>query len=399
MVGDRKTRKTVLGAGLVLVSITASAQSSVTLYGIVDTTFAYVSNEASKVGAPGSKNFQLSNGSQASSRWGITMKESLGGGTSAIATLEGGFSVTTGAMLQGSRLFGRQAFVGLSDENYGTLTFGRQYDFGIDFVFPMTAARNFATLWGAHVGDSDNLYTSFRLNNSVKYTSANYGGFRVGAMYAFSNQASGGGGTGFSNDRAYSAGITYTNASVSAAVTYTAVDNPSAGIAGGNNGGGAVFGDYGNNTNIFYLAPVTRQRILDGVARYTVGQAAFGVVYSHVTLDYSDHSAMHLDNYETNATYRFTPAFLVGLAYIFTDGSGNGGASIRSIATGNKPKWHQVDLGAVYSLSVRTSVYLVGLYQKAAGDATVAALNAIGGPAGSNTHKQFAILTGIRHNF
>jgi general bacterial porin, GBP family len=391
--------KKCIGSVGLLFSVAVHAQSSVTLYGVVDATFAYVSNEANKVGAPGAKTFQLSNGAQSSSRWGIKVNEDLGAGTSAVATLESGFSVANGSMLMGGRLFGRQAFVGLSNTTYGTATFGRQYDFGIDYVGGMTAARNFATQWGTHVGDSDNLYSSFRINNAVKYVSSEYAGFRAGAMYAFSNQGADGGGTGFANDRAYSAGLTYTGASLSAAVTYTVVDNPSAGNAGGNNTGGAVSGDYGTATNIFYLTPVAKQQILNSGVRYVLGQAAFDAVYSNVALDYMDGSALHLNNYEANATYRVNAALLLGLGYTFTDGHGNGGDSTHLIAKGNNPEWHQVDIGAVYSVSVRTSVYLVGLWQQAAGDAQVAALNAIGGPSGLNCRRQVAVLTGLRHVF
>ncbi|WP_225936708.1 porin [Caballeronia sp. NK8] len=53
----------------------------------------------------------------------------------------------------------------------------------------------------AHPLDNDNLNDSFQINNSVKYLSPHFAGFRFGALYGFSNQAG-----GFTNNRAYSFG-------------------------------------------------------------------------------------------------------------------------------------------------------------------------------------------------
>lgn len=56
----------------------------------------------------------------------------------------------------------------------------------------------------AHSLDSDNLNDSLQINNSVKYLSPEFGGLRVGALYGFSDQAG-----GFTNNRAYSFGMSY----------------------------------------------------------------------------------------------------------------------------------------------------------------------------------------------
>jgi len=117
--------KLQIAAGLALagMSATAWAQSSVTLYGIVDTGIEYVSHADaagdSVVRMPGITG-------EVPSRWGLRGKEDLGGGLSAIFALESGFNMRSGTLNQGGRLFGRQAWVGLSSP-YGNLTFGRQY--------------------------------------------------------------------------------------------------------------------------------------------------------------------------------------------------------------------------------------------------------------------------------
>ncbi|MGT2492472.1 porin [Cupriavidus basilensis] len=50
-----------------------------------------------------------------------------------VFVLENGFDLDTGKVNQGSRLFGRQAFVGLPRDPYGTLTLGRHQTLLFDF--------------------------------------------------------------------------------------------------------------------------------------------------------------------------------------------------------------------------------------------------------------------------
>ena len=93
---------------------------------------------------------------------------------------------------QGGREFGRQAFVGLSSDQYGAVTLGRQYDSVVDYLGPLAlTGTQYGGTQFAHPFDNDNLDNSFRVNNSVKYTSANYAGFKFGGMYGFSNEAGG----------------------------------------------------------------------------------------------------------------------------------------------------------------------------------------------------------------
>ena len=81
---------------------------------------------------------------------------------------------------------------------------------------------------------------------------------------------------------------------------------------------------------------------------------------------------------------------LVGVGYTYMKSSGDSSA-----------KYHQASLGADYSLSKRTDVYLVGTYQHASGNTTggVPAVASIGsyGYAGTNTQELVAL--GLRHKF
>ena len=113
---------------LVLAPALSQAQSSVTLYGIVDAGLTYTNNQK------GAKNFQQTSGKLSGSRWGLKGTEDLGDSLKAVFTLENGFRPNDGTLGQGGREFGRQAFVGLAKTGIGTVTLGRQYEPLADLV-------------------------------------------------------------------------------------------------------------------------------------------------------------------------------------------------------------------------------------------------------------------------
>ena len=168
-------------AGLTLVAATSHAQSSVTLYGIVDTGVAYYNHAAgggSFVGVP-------SITGEVPSRFGLRGSEDLGGGLKALFSLESGFAPGTGTLGYGGRLMGRTANVGLST-SYGTVLLGRQFN--------MTY---YALAYGDIIGPSLHSFANFdpyvanaRSDNSVSYT-GKFGGLTVGATYSFGRDAAG----------------------------------------------------------------------------------------------------------------------------------------------------------------------------------------------------------------
>src|SRR5689334_25129546 len=168
----------------------AHAQSSVTLYGIIDEGFNYTSNVQTAAGAgrSGQHLYNLSSGVLQGSRWGLRGTEDLGGGLKAVFVLESGFDVNSGKSGQGGALFGRQAYVGLSSQ-FGTVTLGRQYDSVVDYVGPLEAGDQWGGYIAAHPGDIDNFNNAYRTNNTVKYTSADYGGLKFGGTYSFGGVA------------------------------------------------------------------------------------------------------------------------------------------------------------------------------------------------------------------
>jgi GBP family porin len=88
--------------------VAAHAQSSVTLYGLIDTGVVYTNNQASNSG-PGHSAWQENGGMLSNSVWGLRGSEDLGGGLSAIFRLENGFCVNNGKTYYPDTIFGRQA--------------------------------------------------------------------------------------------------------------------------------------------------------------------------------------------------------------------------------------------------------------------------------------------------
>jgi predicted porin len=366
----------------------AHAQSSVTLYGLIDAGLMYTNNVKPKGGAGGPL-FQATSGEINGSRFGFRGAEDLGGGLKAIFVLENGFSVTNGKLAQDSRLFGRQAYVGLSSDQRGTVTLGRQYDSLVDYVAPLSGtAGTFGDTGFAHPFDNDNLNHSVRMNNAVKFNSANYAGFKFGALYAFSNN------TDFSINRAYSAGASYSFAGFNFAAGYLQINgsNSTANTAGAVD----LAESQSNGTGGFVLGADVQRTVGAGV-NYAFGPALVGFVYTHSQFQGtqsfgSNNGRVSFDNYEVNGKYALTSALSLGAAYTYTNGH-----VTNSTTFGEDPKWSQINLQAIYSLSKRTDVYAEGMYQHVSGHNFVAFINNSGGA--SSTNNQVVATIGMRHRF
>ena len=391
----KKVMATTLVALAGTLGATAHAQSSVTLYGTLDTGLDYVSNQKTATG--GKSNWMLESGNLSTNRWGLRGNEDLGGGLSAVFDLENGFNIDNGKLSNGGDEFGRQAWVGLASKQWGTVTLGRQYDFLVDFVAPLSATGSgFGGNIADHPFDNDNLNNDLRMNNALKFHSATYDGLSVGGAYAFSNAAG-----GFSNNNAFSFGAQWAGGPVNLALAYLQVNQPG-GVNEPTNTSGAVSSSDGDAT--FTGA---RQRIFGAAGRYVFGAATVGLVFTRTILNEPDQitqggsystlggDLLTFTNYELNARYALTPAFTLGGSYTFTDGHfSDDGKSI-------SPKWNQFMLQADYALSRRTDVYLQGVYQHVSGADGVAVLGnaSIYSLAASSNNRQAVVAVGLRHRF
>ena len=209
-------KKTLIAfAALSAIAGMAQAQSSVTLYGLVDANLTSLKTNV-VVGAGAGASVQsitqtkIDSAGLNGSRWGMRVREDLGGGLAAVANLESGFSLDTGASGQGGLLFGRRANVGVASD-FGTVTIGRNSssydDVSADHTMmaqtifdpsnnnngnSATTAATLGTVAGnaAFLSKGSNQTATWigfntRFNNSVKYVSPNFSGFSGSVMYAF----------------------------------------------------------------------------------------------------------------------------------------------------------------------------------------------------------------------
>lgn len=159
------------------VAATAShAQSSnVTVYGLIDAGVEYVTN----VGAAGDGLTRMPTlTGTLPSRIGFRGTEDLGGGLKAVFTIENGFAPDAGTIAQGGRLFGRQAFVGLSD-SWGTVSFGRQYTMLFWSILDSDILG--PNIYGS--GALDSYIPNARADNAIAYRGT-FNGLTVGATYS-----------------------------------------------------------------------------------------------------------------------------------------------------------------------------------------------------------------------
>ncbi|WP_224032588.1 porin [Paraburkholderia caribensis] len=377
-------------------SAAANAQSSVTLYGIIDEGFNINTNSG------GAHLYNLSSSVLNGNRFGVRGVEDIGGGVNAVFVLENGFDGNTGKLAQGNLLFGRQAFVGLSSSSLGSLTMGRQYDSLGDFVGPLQSANQWAGYISAHPDDYDNLNFSHRSNSTVKYTSVNYAGLKFGGMYSFGGVAG-----NFSQNQAWALGASYNTGSVSLAVGYLNARTPN-NFGGLLNNGADSAPTSGTSMPVYGgFASARTYQVVGAGGTYTLGGATFGVTYSNTsfrnlgatgTTMYRVGENATFNNVEANFKYWFSPTLLAGVAFDYTSVS-----SVALAAGGSNEgaKYYQYMVGLDYFLSKRTDIYTIGVYQHASGinsnnQPAVASLANLTPSSNSNV---FTMRFGIRHKF
>jgi predicted porin len=184
----------------------ASAQTNVTIYGIVDAAITRTdTNKTSATWSLDSSGQFNKNGS----RLGFKGSEDLGGGLSAIFTLENGFGADNGTLQQGGRLFGRQAFVGLQG-SFGAVKLGRQYTpmhLALDSIDPFNTG---------FAGNIENLFNGagVRTDNTLNY-SLTAGAFSGQLGYTLGEVPGDN-----SANRQWSAGLGYANGPINVQFAY-----------------------------------------------------------------------------------------------------------------------------------------------------------------------------------
>lgn len=169
-------KKTLIAMAVLAASGAAMAQSTVTLYGIVD---AWVGS--TKNGLNASSVSQVGSGGLLSSRFGFMGEEDLGGGLKATFKLEQGFNSDVGTQAVAGEAFSRVAYVGVSG-GFGEVTLGKNWTAFDDVAYlansafdsAFSAQNNVHYTWAGYVANP---------GNTVKYVSPEFSG----VTFAFSH--------------------------------------------------------------------------------------------------------------------------------------------------------------------------------------------------------------------
>ena len=334
----------------------AQAQSSVTIYGLVDAGVTWTNHLKS---ASGGDLWALDTGSSQGNRFGFRGSEDLGGGVRANFVLENGFSLDTGVLGQGGLLFWRQASVDLSSERLGALSLGRIYD-PLGEVFPAYAIASNTPAglmawslptYAAGGAALNNRVWGAGVNNAVRYVSPEWGGFSVRALYGFGETTA-----STNNGSTQALSLTYARGGFQGSL---------AGYVG--HDASATLGDI---------------RILAAGAAYQFELLKLFGMVSQVSFDAG--TQPRATTAELGATYLVTPALVLG--------AGLQGQRRNNGAHGAE----QLTLTADYLLSKRTDAY-VALAHGRDRQFNAQVVAALGGV--SSVTSQTGARVGIRHRF
>lgn len=272
----------------------ASAQSSVTLYGRVNTSIEHQDNDEDDVTVVRNN----------ASRWGLRGTEDLGGGLSAFFQLEAGFGSDDGT---GSGGFSRDAFVGLKSTSLGQVRLGKI------FLGPLYAATiDYIGVFNHNTGTTseDNLWTlPIAFNNAVEYTSPSFGGV---SLILFANAGERGNssfGNHFTSSKTYEAVLNYDRDNLHLAGGYSKSENVAGddtvegfALGGAYTIGPVLLGLTYENTDVEGLG---KRNQVTGTARYTLGSSEF-----HLSAGWAD----EWDDVDDSGAYQFTLGYNYNLS-------------------------------------------------------------------------------------
>lgn len=361
--------KSMLFAALLGAAGAAQAQSSVQVYGVVDTAVEYMNHVGTD--RAGLTRMPTLTGS-VPSRLGFRGREDLGGGLGAAFVLEMGIGADTGVLGQGGRGFGRQAFVSLNGP-WGSLGVGRQYTMlfwsylDADVIGPSLHSMN----------SLDSYFPNARADNALSYKGT-FSGLTVGATYSFGRDAVNAGpspaGTNCAGEssadtracREWSALLKYDTAAWGAALAHDEL-----------RGGAGAFGGLTNG------ALADKRTMLNGYVK--LAGAKLGGGYMRRTND-GNAAAPRSDLWFAGISYP------MGLWTLDTQYS-------QLKYKDSSDKGQLVVLRGTYSLSKRTAVYASLGYVKNSGNAAFGASSAQAGGAPMPGVNQTGFGVGLRHAF
>ncbi len=372
----------IASAALAMVAGTAQAQSSVTVYGIVDAGY----NSLEETAATGAKTTVISaarsNGEAATSRIGFRGTEDLGGGLKANFVLESGIAADT-ALTFGGRAF----WAGLEDSKMGSIRVGRQDAFtrtlwlGADQLAAANVVGNVAYDNGTAMAASETTSHTTR-HNGVNYISPRMNGLQVsvGVMQAeteTTTTAKTGSGSQF--------GVSYVAGKFTAGVAYAEATTSTNAVAAVQ---AVVASTSGNTTNgVLGSAAVAAT---DVKTKDTAAAATYDLGFAKVGYIYNKREAVNsVDLTTASNTDRTSHAFSasVPLSAKLTGRVGYGFGEYRTgAATAYNGDFKGMQAALNYDLSKRTMLY--GIYGESQRDTSATA---------EVKAKEYSV--GVRHSF
>jgi predicted porin len=375
-------KKLLLAATLALAATVATAQSSVTVFGILDVGFTGATTRSSTATSTTKSNLnQFNQSGSTPSRLGFRGVEDLGGGTSALFMADFQLFPQDATLSGNGRngLVNRQTWVGLKQNGYGTAMVGTQFT----PIFKQgikTDPGAFNDVVGSVIypaSNSGGVTTSaftVRTSNTLQLQSDTFKGVSAGVMYSAKNQdttQTGANTGGNTNIGGYAINADYTWNKLYATVVYQKLsnENPTTTVTPVAT---AMTNDNGSNVNDTqsYAAVTYDFGILKAYAQY-VSRKATSTLDSN---QYLSRQAQQI-GVRGNVTPKVTAYASIGNGRYQAFGSNN--------PTANFIGWQ---VGSEYALSKRSALYgIVGSHQTSSTSA---------GSAGAN---QYAV--GMRHSF
>jgi predicted porin len=330
----------------------AMAQSSVSIYGIVDVGVEYVNKVPPSTGG---HVLRLTSGGQAGSRLGFRGTEDLGGGSKAFFALESGFGVDTGIFQQGGRSFGRLSYVGLEGP-YGAVSFGRHRNAIFDVAIPFDPmAYNLYSVF------SQDAVMGGRTDNSIRYL-GNQGAWSYSAQYSFGYDATISNGSEVTDyprvGREWGGSLVYTTSTLSAMLAY----------------------DERRGVSVATQNDAFKRTVLAATYDFGTAKAFLGAR----DLRQTGSAPLKAMLIWAGLSYQVTPLFTVV------------GAVYRTDVKNSSADATAYSLSALYSLSKRTSLYANVARTNNSGVSSLGVVGAGTAVPGSN---QSGFIVGIKHNF
>lgn len=346
-------KKSLIALAVLAATGAASAQSSVTLYGIVDTFVASTNVNPSAAGVGSTSQTVINSGGINGNRWGMKGSEDLGGGLKANFDLESGFSSDTGTQGQG-RLFGRQAYVGVSG-GFGAVQLGRMstvmhlYTGAAQGMLDGAAIAPLTQIGRVNdnnqkIGGGANTGATLRFNNALRYTTPSFSGLQATAQYALGENNTAGGDA----DKGYALAATYKGGPIGVQTAYQ-VETCNANTANFGAGAGAcaVNGTY--------------RRFAYVGAEYNLGMAVLKASYGRAE-NIAGRNNANSTEYQVGVDVPVSSALLLTASYASADDNRTQSNVINPLA--GKASREAYGVGAKYALSKRTYVYTAFEYDE-----------------------------------